>query len=1094
MFDFSAIKSIDASGPRGSFEELMCQLAQLDDVTDANCFRRVEGAGGDGGVEAYWLLKNGEKIGYQAKYFLKSGGIDWSQINGSVDEAFKFHPEITKYVIAVACDLTDVTGKRGTSGWEHWANWSNQWADKYKKSSGEPVEFEVWTASVIASRLLQTECAGIAKYFFDKTSLTPMWFRNKLEESLVTLDERFTPNYHVNVGIEMVFQAICRSEAIFNQVFSFKEKFENWDFPIEVLRKVNCFTFDETLVSDVSSYKKKILSIFDDICLSNYDYWNIKIWSTITDDFLKVVTQLENIFGYNNKHESYYSLKKIYEHLCLLEGILNDFRSLINKKYFKCVNSNIAFIYGSAGAGKSHLLAKGASDMLQANHPTILLLGQNFNDDPLNIQMSKILELSDIKIEEFLSAIDVAGKANRRKSIIVIDAINEGTGCKFWSNNLTIFLSKLKNYKNLCCIISCRKEYFDLAVSENLRDQYPSFEIKGFSSYKEQVNAARIYLDNFNIARPSTPWLAPEFINPLFLKSLCTSLKKNNETEIPNGLQGSTKLFKYYIESIAKYVAHKESITNNLLPLFGRSLKNLAGQMFSTQRDYLLIDECHYVINESFKNINLRTESAWLYVFINNGLLRQDPNPYKKDEFDDDHVIRFTFQRFQDHFMAEKFIESETDPLKLFDLSKNHFLFENGTTNWDWRGLFSALAFILPEKHGIELVDTLPSSLNNDWWDEYDIQESFVESIQWRDRKAFSDRSRQLLNKLTYHDPFEVLLKVSTAQHPWNAKFLNKKLLPINMPERDSWWTVWVNQQSNDSDSTIGVLLEWCLKGQQSGIKTDNQYYASLTLCWLLTSSNREIRDHATKALTQLIRVNPEIFPKLLDNFIQVDDLYILERLLAAAYGACCIDKHSSVITSFSRKIFDLIFINNTPPYGTLLRDYALGIIELGHYIGCLEDDIDLDIARPPYKSPKPNLNIKKNKIERLAEYSGDHAIFWSAANSMGDFANYEISPRVQYFIRVPLTKKVPLTNRQKISIFSNNIEDLGGVPLKEFQELHRIINPFTYGIRTYKDIFEKSNSLSEEDIAQWEIDKQQQKEKFLKLLDGQLKIEALER
>lgn len=1093
MFDFSSIKSIDAGGPRNSFEELMCQIAQLEKIPGANIFRRVEGAGGDGGLEAYWILENGEKIGYQAKYFLKSGGIDWVQINGSVQEAFNCHPELTKYVIAVACDLTDVTGKRGTPGWEHWAAWSGKWTNTYKKPSGEPVEFEIWTASEISNRLLQSKCAGIVKYFFDKTSLTPIWFRNKLEESLVTLDERFTPNYHVNVGIEMVFQAVSRSEKIFNQFFAFKEKIENWDFPIQILCKVNNFTFDETLISKIDDFKKNFINIFNDINVLEYNYWDINYWSDLTSNFLNIVNQLENIFGYNHKHESSYYLKEIYEHLCLIEGILNDFNNLINNKYFKCINDNIAFIYGSAGAGKSHILAKGTLDALEANHPALLLLGQSFNDEALSIQISKILELSDIALDDFLSAMDVAGKVHCRKSIIVIDAINEGAGCKFWSNNLSVFLSKLKNYKNLCCIISCRKEYFDLAVSGSLKDQYPCFEIKGFSSYEEQVNAAKIYLDYFNITRPSTPWLAPEFINPLFLKSLCTSLKKNNKTEIPNGLQGSTKLFRYYLESIANYVAQKESITSNLLPVFGRVLKNLAGQMFSTQRDYLEIEECHQVISQSFSNISLRTESAWLYVFINNGLLRQDPNPDKNDEFDDDHVIRFTFQRFQDHFMAEKFIESQTDPLKLFDLSKNQFLFENGVINWDWRGLFSALAFILPEKYGVELVDILPSSLNSDWWAEYDIQESFVESIQWRNRNAFSKRSLHLLNKLTYHDPFEVLLKVSTALHPWNAEFLNSKLLPLNMPERDSWWTVWVNQQSNDSDSTIGVLLEWCLKGQQTGIKTDNQYYASLALCWFFTSSNREIRDHATKSLAQLIRVNPEIFSKLLDNFIQVDDLYILERLLAAAYGACCIDMKSSVVASYSRKIYDLIFSNNTPPYGTLLRDYALGIIELGNYIGCLEDDIDLDIARPPYKSPKPNLNITDKKIERLAKYSGNNDIYWSAANSMGDFANYEIWPRVREFIKVPLTKRVALTNRQKISNFNNKIISLGGKVLKEFQELQRIFNPYSYGILSYKDFLNSPKFPSEEEVALWEVKKEHQKNKFLESLDDQLKAEALE-
>ena len=1093
MFDFSSIKSIDASGPRGAFEELMCQLAQLEQFTGFNEFRRVEGAGGDGGLEAYWLLETGEKIGYQAKYFLKSGGIDWSQINGSVEEAFNNHSKLTKYVIAVACDLTDVTGKRGKTGWEHWKNWSKQWSDKYKKPSGESVEFEIWTASELSSRLMQPEYAGLVKYFFGKTSLTPEWFRAKLDESLATLDERYTPEHHVNVEVEMVFHALSRSEDIFNQVYAFKEKIYNWEFLTQVLYKVNNFTFDEQLITKIYQHKSDFLKIFDEINVSEYNHWDINKWSDLTSNFLHIVVQLENIFGYNHKHENYYSLRQIYQNLSYLEGILNDFKSLINNKYFKCINSNVALIHGSAGTGKSHLLAKGTLSALKENHPAILLLGQNFNDEAFGIQISKILELPDFTLDDFLSAMDVAGKVNRRKSLITIDAINEGIGCRFWSNNLSIFLSKLKKYKNLCCIVSCRKEYFHLAVSESLRKCHPTFEIKGFSTYEEQVNAAKVYLDKFNIARPSTPWLAPEFVNPLFLRSLCNSLKQNNQTEIPTGLQGSTKLLRYYMESISKYIENKESITSSLWQLFGRTLKSLAGQMFLMRRDYLSIDECHGLVNQTFHQVILRTESSWLDVFLNNGLLRNDPNPNKLDEFDSDHVIRFTFQRFQDHFMAEKFIECQKNIHKMFEFSDNQFLFENGVINWNWRGLFSALAFILPEKHQLELVDVLPSTVNNNWWDEWDIQESFVDSIQWRSRDAFFDRSRELLNKLTYQDPLDVLIKISTADHPWNAEFLNSKLLPLSMPVRDSFWTVWVNQQSSESDSTVGILLDWCLKGQQRGIKTHNQYLASLAICWIFSSSNRSIRDNATKSLTQLFCINPDLFPQLLDNFIKVDDLYILERLLAAAYGACCINSDTCVINRYSRKIFDLIFFNNTPPYGTLLRDYALGVIELGDYLGCLDSDINLNIAKPPYNSPKPKFNITKNKIERLAKYSGSEAIFWSAAQNMGDFSNYEIWPRVREFIKVPLTKKVSLTKRQRISNFSNVIQGLGGKISKEFEELQRVLNPYQYGISSIEDLFKESPAVPQEKLIQWEIDKKIQKDKFLKLLNDRLKAEAFE-
>jgi len=47
------------------FEALVCLLAHRQPPSLADVeFRRVDGAGGDGGVEVYWLLKNGTKEGF----------------------------------------------------------------------------------------------------------------------------------------------------------------------------------------------------------------------------------------------------------------------------------------------------------------------------------------------------------------------------------------------------------------------------------------------------------------------------------------------------------------------------------------------------------------------------------------------------------------------------------------------------------------------------------------------------------------------------------------------------------------------------------------------------------------------------------------------------------------------------------------------------------------------------------------------------------------------------------------------------------------------------------------------------------------------
>lgn len=106
MIEFEKINGFQ-SGRQYSFEELICQLAHKESPSSSAVFRRVEGAGGDGGVECYWLLDNDSKIGYQAKFFLRTREIDWEQIDRSVQQALLTHPTLVEYVVALPCNLTD---------------------------------------------------------------------------------------------------------------------------------------------------------------------------------------------------------------------------------------------------------------------------------------------------------------------------------------------------------------------------------------------------------------------------------------------------------------------------------------------------------------------------------------------------------------------------------------------------------------------------------------------------------------------------------------------------------------------------------------------------------------------------------------------------------------------------------------------------------------------------------------------------------------------------------------------------------------------------------------------------------------------------
>lgn len=82
--------------------EIMCnQLFELwckeEYEYELENFVFVNGSGGDGGVEAYGTLKNGDIIAVQAKWFRdKLQSSQFSQIRNSFKTAMKVHPEIKK--------------------------------------------------------------------------------------------------------------------------------------------------------------------------------------------------------------------------------------------------------------------------------------------------------------------------------------------------------------------------------------------------------------------------------------------------------------------------------------------------------------------------------------------------------------------------------------------------------------------------------------------------------------------------------------------------------------------------------------------------------------------------------------------------------------------------------------------------------------------------------------------------------------------------------------------------------------------------------------------------------------------------------------
>ena len=123
----------------------------------------------------------------------------------------------------------------------------------------------------------------------------------------------------------------------------------------------------------------------------------------------------------------------------------------------------------------------------------------------------------------------------------------------------------------------------------------------------------------------------------------------------------------------------------------------------------------------------------------------------------------------------------------------------------------------------------------------------------------------------------------------------------------------------------------------------------------MLTTSNRFLRDRATKALVSLLTGRLECAGRLVTRFSDVDDPYVTERVYAVVYGVTMRSHDAEGVGKVASVVYENVFASGSPPAHIMLRDYARDVIERALY---LDSDIDIDdeLIRPPFNSDWPDI------------------------------------------------------------------------------------------------------------------------------------------
>lgn len=867
------------------------------------------------------------------------------------------------------------------------------------------------------------------------------WLNEINNLAIADLGVRYTPELNVKLDIAQVFEGLGRTQAFHNVLYSHID-----NFLIKGKKLSQCDEISTPLSIIIQSLSS-ILGLYQEIDFSKLSEVptkkfidNLSRCQIAIDESESVLWELreksKNACEINNYSDKYLSILR---ELRELGYACNSLLTFINSTTVKLVNNPFLLLEGKAGIGKSHLLADVIKTRITSGHPSLFILGQQLtsNESPWS-QIFKRLQLK-ITSREFLEKLNIYGKKTGKRILIFIDAINEGNGNIFWNDNINSFVGEIKQFEWLGLVMSVRTTYKSLTISdENVeRNNFEVHEHIGFQNV--ELEAVNLFYDYYNIERPSSPNLNPEFKNPLFLKLLCEGLKKNGLTKVPVGFNGISNILNFFVEGVNKSLASpKKYAFDPSFPLVKEALNEIIKVKLNVGGSSISLKAAHSAVQSVVDGYI--TEKTFLSALIDEGLLTK--GIVRNDDNSTEEVIYVAFERFDDH-LTVKFlldnVENIENEFKCDGRLKCYFndeydIFRNS-------GVVEALSIQLPEKFGKELYELLPEFSDN-----HHLLEAFIESLVWRDSNAIDfEKLIPFINKhvFCYENSFDHFLEAAISisglvDHPFNANFLHRWLTKHSLPDRDAFWTTQLKYKYNE-DSAFRHLIDWAWdRTDKSYISDESIELVATSLCWFLTSCNRELRDCSTKALVSLLETRITVLIKIIDKFDGVDDPYVWERIFSVALGCTLRTDNIQELKYLSETVYQKIFSSKYVYPHILLRDYAREIIEFSTHLGVDLNGIELSKTKPPYKSCWPDEIPSKEELESLYDKE-IYCELWSSIMGGGDFSRYTIGTNYNHSDWSGCKfGETPIDRKKVFQTFKGKLTD-------EQKELYDATDPIVY-------------------------------------------------
>lgn len=1062
-----ALPTVDLSGIREhagakdrAFEELAYLVAwDLEGLDRGTEIERR--ATPDGGIEFSCIpvgKGSGGRWAWQAKYLFKFDASTFAQMTKSVVSALDSTPDLERYIFVVPKDRSAIALNK----------WNNAVADwtKKAKSKGRKVEFEFRGESQLLAALTSEQHAGAIRYFFDEKFLTRKFMSDQIAREVANLGARYSPEVNVEIETRDVIDAACRGPRFVSSIT------ELLSAPVKNRRYIDRSSTSEPVILDGASAIETLLddwtatvaaslahladpgdAVFRSVeghaqtlrkgiaavqatvrtRIATLDEQSRthapRRQSTTASSRSKRKTSAERAEDERERQRK--SLHSFDSSLWRLLGDVDDVIHHLGGAEVAAAISGSVLLVGEAGCGKSHLVADVATERIADDLPSALMLGQHLNTGLVDPQLVQMLGLGTMTLADTLQALDVAARIRRKgRALLVIDAINEGAGADLWESQLPGFVAEVARFPWVALVVTLRDVYESSVVPGGRPAGMTRSVHRGLAGHEEE--ALNLYAALYGLRLPDMPALLPEIANPLFLRSLCQSVHGRGLKEIPREAGSLVWVFDGLIEAIDKSLQRPGRLNYaDWEHKVQAAVAALAGAMVDTESEAMPIAQADSVCQA----IHASTEysKSLLNGLIVEGLLLRET--VDRDGLATD-TIRFTYQRMSDYLRAEVILERNPTTTGLAAAVRT---IAKAPRAWAMSGVVGALVLLVPEKRGKELATVLRfgQRVAGERWAHRDpgawlrvvTQEAFFETLIWRSPASLTPATHELLRRYLHagavedHEWLRVISSLACVpNHPLNAEWLHPILLRMSVPERDEVWTRQLLWVWSDDINPVSRTVDWAWANPNA--PEDVARLASLFLAWLFTSTNRRLRDTATKALVSVTTHHPAVLAELVRRFARVNDPYVIDRVVAAAYGHVLRRRHQietpadvEALKELAQAVFDAVYGGGEPVAHLMLRHRARMCAEIVDALcqasgGDLERD--LDIARPPYGTSWP---LKAPSAAQLAKGFGrDYSGYLGSATEIDWEFEHNFERHVLEDLVLPDQDKLRATRRRNLS------------------------------------------------------------------------------